>query len=321
MQACLVTMLLLKLVLLFHYFYFFLDNGNRQSCNAFAPPSLSQSTTASVVSASQLRYYQSRQLFTPPQRSRSAIIIPTTSSKFTTATTTTRLYNGVIIDVPDNFFTSAFFTIGLTYSLGKAYNRYLLEEIAFERRKMEAREEILAHQRESLLNNNKGMMVDEETMLTTELEMRRMESAQWLSIYGRKFRGRGETTVAAADGGDSGNVEDGSTKRRRNIRQTKVLERDDDDDDEDENEDMSSKYRMSDAEIQNFESTYNIPYDPYYDEPYTEDELPIGKYKIDKSYGDRRYENGEIFYKDERENVFYRQGSRPRQKKFWDWNS
>jgi hypothetical protein len=275
------------------------------------------------VLASQLRYYQSRQLFTPPQRSRNSAIIPTTSSKFTTATrTTTRLYNGVIIDVPDNFFTSAFFTIGLTYSLGKAYNRYLLEEIAFERRKMEAREEILAQQREALLNNNEGMEVDEETILTTELEMRRMESAQWLSIYGRKFRGRGETTVATADGNDSGGVEDGSTRRRRNVRQTKVLERnDDDDDDEDENEDMSSKYRMSDAEIQNFESTYNIPYDPYYDEPYTEDELPIGKYKIDKSYGDRRYENGEIFYKDERENVFYRQGSRPRQKKFWDWNS
>jgi hypothetical protein len=302
-------MLLLKLVLLFHYFYFFLDNGNRQYCNAFAPPSLSQSTTASVVSASQLRYYQSRQLFTPPQRSRSAIIIPTTSSKFTTATTTTRLYNGVIIDVPDNFFTSAFFTIGLTYSLGKAYNRYLLEEIAFERRKMEAREEILQSQRAA-----EGEQVD---VLTTELEMRRMESAQWLSIYGRKFRGRGETTVAAA--GDSGGVEDGSTRRRRNVRQTKVLERNDDDDDEDEEE--NTTYRMSDAEIQNFESAYNIPYDPYYDEPYTEDELPIGKYKIDKSYGDRRYENGEIFYKDERENVFYRQGSRPRQKKFWDWNS
>jgi hypothetical protein len=271
------------------------------------PPSLSQSTTASVVSASQLRSYQSHQLFTPSQRNRGAIIIPTTF-KFTTATTTTRLYNGVIIDVPDNFFTSAFFTIGLTYSLGKAYNRYLLEEIAFERRKMEAREEIL--------QNRAAIEGEEVDVITTELEMRRMESAQWLSIYGRKFRGRGETTAATADDGDG--VEDGSTRRRRNARQTKVLERNDDDEDED----MSSKYRMSDIEIQNFESTYNIPYDPYYDEPYTEDELPIGKYKIDKSYGDRRYENGEIFYKDEgKENVFYRQGSRPRQKKFWDWNS
>lgn len=301
-------MMLLKLALLFHS-YFFLGNGNRQCCYAFAPPSSSQSLT---TTASQLRY-QSRQLFPPPQRPSAIIIYTATSTKSTSTTTTTRLYNGIIIDVSDNFFTSAFFTIGLTYSLGKAYNRYLLEEIAFERRKMEAREEILAQQREALPNNEGE--VDDETMISTELEMRRMESARWLSIYGRKFRGRGETTTVANDD-SGGGVEDGSsTRRRRNRQQTKVLERDDDD-----NEDgMSSKYRMSDAEIQNFESTYNIPYDPYYDEPYTEDELPVGKYKIDKSYGDRRYENGEIFYKEEGENVFYRQGSRPRQKIFWDW--
>ena len=39
-----------------------------------------------------------------------------------------------------------------------------------------------------------------------------------------------------------------------------------------------------------------------------EDELPVGKYKIDKSYGDRRYENGEIFYKEEGEDVFIDRG-------------
>eukprot|EP01082_Thalassiosira_pseudonana_P014146 g12287.t1 g12287 contig6:1630659-1631297(+) len=52
----------------------------------------------------------------------------------------TLLHNGIIIDVDDNFFTAAFFSIGLFYSLGKAYNRYLLEEVAFEQRKLEARE-------------------------------------------------------------------------------------------------------------------------------------------------------------------------------------
>ena len=57
------------------------------------------------------------------------------------------------------------------------------------------------------------------------------------------------------------------------------------------------------------------------DEPYEETELPVGKYKEDKSYGDRRYENGEVFYKDAGTGSFYRQGSRPRQKKFWDLNS
>ena len=194
---------------------------------------------------------------------------------------------------------------------------------------MEAREEgIVARRRQrrrdALPNNDEGE-VDDETMPppSTELEMRRMESARWLSIYGRKFRGRGETTTTVAyDDGGGGGAEDGSGTRRRrnNRRRTKVLERDDDDDENDEDGTSSSEYdRMSDAEIRNFESTYNIPYDPYYDEPYTEDELPVGKYKIDKSYGDRRYENGEIFYKEEGEDVFYRQGSRPRQKKFWDW--
>ena len=300
------TTMLLELALLFHS-YFFL--GNRQCCHAFAPPSSSQSPT---TAASRPRY-QSRRSFPPPRRPSAAIVVSTATP--TESTTTTRLYNGVIIDVSDNFFASAFFTIGLTYGLGKAYNRYLLEEIAFERRKMEAREEILARRRRDGALPNDG--VDDETMMSTELEMRRMESARWLSIYGRKFRGRGETTTTVAND-DGGGVEDGgSTRRRRNRQRTKVLERDDDDDEDG----MSSKYnRMSDAEIRNFESTYNIPYDPYYDEPYTEDELPVGKYKIDKSYGDRRYENGEIFYKEEgKENVFYRQGSRPRQKKFWDW--
>ena len=47
----------------------------------------------------------------------------------------TALSNGVIIDVDDNFFTYAFCSMGLLYSLGKAYNRYLLEEVAFERRR------------------------------------------------------------------------------------------------------------------------------------------------------------------------------------------
>lgn len=78
---------------------------------------------------------------------------------------------------------------------------------------------------------------------------------------------------------------------------------------------------MSSDEISAFESQYNTPYDPYYDEPYTESQLPQNmKFKVDKSYGDRRYENGEIFYKDQDgSGYYYRMGSRPRQKKFWDW--
>ncbi len=197
------------------------------------------------------------------------------------STTTTVLQNGVIIDVPDNFFTYTFFSIGLFYSLGKAYNRYLLEEVAFEQRKLEARERKL-----------------EADPTLSELDLRREESAAWPSVYGRKFRGEGETFA-----------NDESTRRRR----VAVLDREEEEDDDD--------YTMSDQEINAFETRYGVEYDPYYDEPYEESELPVGKYKEDKSYGDRRYENGEVFYKDDTTGMFYRQGSRPRQKKFWDLNS
>ena len=59
-----------------------------------------------------------------------------------------------------------------------------------------------------------------------------------------------------------------------------------------------------------FERDFGIAWDPYYDEPYEEDELPKGNYSVDKLYGDRLYDNGEIFYKDG--NQYYRQGCQPR---------
>jgi len=197
----------------------------------------------------------------------------------------TRLRNGVIIDVDDNFFTTAFFTMGLFYSLGKAYNRFLLEEVAFEQRKMEARERRL-----------------EEDPTLSEMDLRREESSTWPSVYGRKKRGR--------SGGDADEADDREPKRQGRVA---ILERD-----EYEEED---EYGMSDDEIEQFEASYGVEYDPYYDEPYEESELPEGKFKEDKSYGDRRYANGEVFYKDETTGLFYRQGSKPRQKKFWNLNS
>ena len=270
-----------------------IGGGSDYRCCAFAPPPPIRQQQVIPQFHDGHQYYshhiiqQHQSPFTSP---------PSTQS---TTTSTTLYTNGVIIDVPDNFFTATFFSIGLFYSLGKAYNRYLLEEVAFEQRRYEARERALA---------------DDPTL--NEYDLRRGESAQWLSVYGRKFRGRGETTIENelnnSDGGGGGE-EDG---RRRKSRRVATLDRDDDDDDDDQ---YSSQ--MSDDEISNFESTYGVQYDPYYDEPYAEDELPAGKYKEDKSYGDRRYENGEVFYKDEGSGLFYRQGSKPRQKKFWDLNS
>lgn len=192
------------------------------------------------------------------------------------------------MDVDDNFFTAAFFSIGLFYSLGKAYNRYLLEEVAFEQRKMEAREKRM-----------------EEDPSLSELDLRREESESWTSIYGKRSRGR----RVAASGGEGMEAERESKFGSR----VAVMEREYEDD-----EDFDG---MTDEEIAEFEAKYGVEYDPYYDEPYEEDELPEGKYKEDKSYGDRRYANGEVFYKDEATGLFYRQGSKPRQKKFWDFNS
>ena len=168
-----------------------------------------------------------------------------------------------------------------------------------------------------------------------EYTLRRMESAKWLSIYGRKYRGRGgsgdENSGAAAaaaakkSGDDYDDDDEVGRRRSRKFRSSVATMEDEDDDDQydDDDDDDATRRRtmMSSDEISAFESQYNIPYDPYYDEPYTESQLPQNmKYKVDKSYGDRRYENGEIFYKDQDgSGYYYRMGSRPRQKKFWDW--
>lgn len=198
----------------------------------------------------------------------------------------TALSNGVIIDVGDNFFTAAFFGIGLFYSLGKAYNRYLLEEVAFEQRKLEARERRL-----------------DQDPTVTELDLRREESEGWTSVYGPDAKRRKKTASAQEDG----------RMEERGRSRIAVMDREDEEEEDD--------YGMTDDEIVAFESRYGVEYDPYYDEPYEESELPVGKFKEDKSYGDRRYVNGEVFYKDENSSLFYRQGARPRQKKFWDLSS
>lgn len=203
----------------------------------------------------------------------------------------TTLQNGIIIDVDDNFFTASFFSIGILYSLGKAYNRYLLEEVAFEQRRMDIIEKRL-----------------EEDPTLTELDLRREESDSWTSIYGKKNRQR------RSGGARESEMEEGREGKYGGSR-VAVLDKEFDEDDEE------FDGGMTDDEIAEFESKYGVDYDPYYDEPYDESELPKGKYKEDKSYGDRRYSNGEVFYKDETSGMFYRQGSRPRQKKFWDLNS
>ena len=239
--------------------------------NAFAP---SQTSNKMVSSYSNVNRKKMTPSYMPQIRSQQ-------NKQITT------LHNGIIMDVDDNFFTATFFSIGLLYSLGKAYNRYLLEEVAFEQRKMEARERRLE---------------DDPTL--SELDLRRDESESWTSIYGKRSRRREEnSSVREVEGG------------RESKYGSRVAVLDDEFDDDDDFD------GMTDEEIADFEARYGVEYDPYYDEPYDESELPEGKYKEDRSYGDRRYANGEVFYKDESTGMFYRQGSKPRQKKFWDLNS
>ena len=58
---------------------------------------------------------------------------------------------------------------------------------------------------------------------------------------------------------------------------------------------------------------------PYYEEPYMVDELPGDmSFVEDKVYGDRRYEKGQMFYRNESNNdLYWRQGCRPLLKQFW----
>ncbi|GAX18991.1 hypothetical protein FisN_8Hh212 [Fistulifera solaris] len=123
----------------------------------------------------------------------------------------------------------------------------------------------------------------------TELDLRRKEAAVEWSAYGTP------------------RLEEEERRRRR----VQVMDR--------VQEESSSRRvgKMSQDEIEAFEFEYGVEYDPYYDDPYTEDDLPAGKFSVDKLYGDRVYENGEIFYKDAQSGMFYRQGCKPRNLSFW----
>ncbi len=184
----------------------------------------------------------------------------------------------VLVDVPDNFFAFTFPILGILLSISKSFGRLRMEERAWEQRLEEAREKRLR-----------------EDPTLTEIELRRRESALEWSAYGKQ-------------------EEDERMERElgRSRRRVKVMER------EEEISDQRNQYSMSDEEVSLFEMEYGIEYDPYYDDPYTVDELPDNiPFNVDRRYGDRIYENGEIFYKDKASGLFYRQGAKPRSLSFW----
>ena len=173
--------------------------------------------------------------------------------------------NDLIEGLPDNFFALTFPLLGIMLSVSKNFGRLRMEERAWEQRVEEARAKRLR-----------------EDPTLTEIELRRKEAAMEWSAYGKPRM-------------DEERAEQERMERRR----VKVMEREYDDDMEDEEDDDPRKYRMTDAEVTLFEAEYGIDYDPYYDDPYSEDELPDDvPFNVDRRYGDRIYENGEIFYKD-----------------------
>jgi hypothetical protein len=191
----------------------------------------------------------------------------------------------VLIDVPDYFFTLTFPMLGIILSVSKSFGRLRMEERGWELRVEEARMKRL-----------------QEDPTLTEIELRRKEAALEWSAYGKP------------------RMDEEQAERERQEMESrnrvKVVDRDRDEESDDEAEHREN--RMSDKEIKMFEMDYGVEYDPYYDDPYTEDDLPDDvAFNVDKKYGDRIYENGEIFYKDKESSLYYRQGAKPRNLSFW----
>jgi len=193
---------------------------------------------------------------------------------------------GALIEVPMGFFAISFAGAGVMLSLSKQFARYRMEENAWEQR--------LAEGRQERLRNDPTL---------TELDLRRQEAAMEWSAYGKP---RMEEQEAMKE-------KRGSGQRRR----VKVMDREDYDEEFDDHDPSERGHRMTDKEIDAFELEFGIDYDPYYDDPYTEDQLPEGKYTVSKKYGDRMYETGETFFKDKSNGLFYRQGAKPRNVSFW----
>mmetsp|Transcript_21270 Transcript_21270/g.31938 ORF Transcript_21270/g.31938 Transcript_21270/m.31938 type:complete len:280 (+) Transcript_21270:255-1094(+) len=227
------------------------------------------------------------------------------SNKKTTSTSTTQLNYGILVPVPDDFFTIAGISLGFAYTITRSWNRVVVENVAWEKRLEDARMQKLDEDYDDNNQDDNG----ERGNTYTELDLRKMDAEASQSSYGpeameRRRRGR-RSRVRTLDVDDDDKYDDEYDEydRNRSRRQS-----------------SSPSESMTDEQINDFEETYGVAYDPYYDEPYTEDELPDDmSFVEDKVYGDRRYQNGEIFYRDgENKNLYWRQGGRPRLKQFWE---
>jgi hypothetical protein len=202
----------------------------------------------------------------------------------------------MLLDVPDGFFTVTFPMLGFLLALSKKFVRVRMEDNAWEQRLEEGRLERLR---------------SDPTL--TELDLRRKEAALEWSAYGKP---RMEEEQAEKERWQASATDSSATMNTGRKKRVQVMDREDEDDDDDDDIDPR-EYRMTDDEIESFELEFGVSYDPYYDDPYGEDELPDDKFQVDRQYGDRVYENGEIFYKDKDRGLYYRQGAKPRNINFW----
>jgi len=206
----------------------------------------------------------------------------------TTPSTATQLQ--AYIDVPPGFFTISLMGMSIVLSVSRNVNRARMEELAWEQRLEDSRDK---------------RMKQDPTL--TELDLRRQEAANEWSAYGPDAMAERER-------------ESSSTSKKKVKVMDYEVEFDNEDFDDDDNTFRRSPtgYGMTDDEITAFEREFGVAYDPYYDDPYQEQDLPDDvTFKVDKQYGDRIYSNGEIFYKDKSTGLYYRQGSKPRISKLW----
>jgi len=222
---------------------------------------------------------------------------PTTITRISQPSSSSSTSLNLLLDVPDGFFTITFPMLGILLSISKTFARIRMEENAWEQRLAEGR---------------RAKLAQDPTL--TDLDLRRMEAATEWSAYGPKV------SQLQQEQQDE-DWERTSSRRGARRKRTKVIDREDYDDYPDDN-DLKSEYRMSDEEIRLFEIQYGVDYDPYYDDPYSLDDLDDAmedmKYSTDKIYGDRIYDNGEVFYKDQQSGLYYRQGAKPRNLKLWN---
>jgi hypothetical protein len=82
---------------------------------------------------------------------------------------------------------------------------------------------------------------------------------------------------------------------------------------EEEEEDLAASVQERMA----FEKEFGLEYDPDYDDPLLEEQLPKDLKFIKLSvYGDRMYEDGRVYFKDG--DVYFRRGAKPRLRSFWE---